>query len=74
MAKIGINLKTGSVIKDSNVIVGIDLGTTNSLVAYIKEEEAVAVKDKDGKNTLVPSVIHFEEAIFQIVCLEVAFL
>lgn len=61
MAKISINLKEGKVAKESDVIVGIDLGTTNSLVAYIKNGNAIAVKDKSGKNTLVPSVVHFRQ-------------
>lgn len=67
MAKISINLKSGTVAKetpkstDKEVIIGIDLGTTNSLVAYIKGGEAIAVKGKDGKSTLVPSIIHFNE-------------
>jgi molecular chaperone HscA len=45
MAKISINIATGSLQKDE-VIVGIDLGTTNSLVAVIHPEtkEAVALK------------------------------
>ncbi len=59
MAKFSINLKEGNLNKDSEVIVGIDLGTTNSLVAYIKDGKPVAVKGADGKNTLVPSVLHF---------------
>lgn len=59
MARLSINLKEGKVLKESNVIIGIDLGTTNSLVAYIQDGDAVAVKEADGKNTLVPSVIHF---------------
>lgn len=59
MAKISINIKEGKVDKVSNIIVGIDLGTTNSLVAYIKDEKATAVKGKDGKSTLVPSIVHF---------------
>ncbi len=37
MAKIGINIATGSLQKD-DIIVGIDLGTTNSLVAIIHPE------------------------------------
>ncbi len=61
MAKIAINLKEGKVEKDSGLIVGIDLGTTNSLVAYIKDGHAIAVKDLSGKNTLVPSIINFAE-------------
>ncbi len=60
MAKISINIGTGEVQKDSNVIIGIDLGTTNSLVAYIKDGEATAVRDKDGAHALVPSILHFE--------------
>ncbi len=59
MAKISINIKEGKVEKASNVIVGIDLGTTNSLVAYIHDGKATAVKGKDGKSTLVPSIVHF---------------
>jgi len=59
MAKISINIKEGKVEKESDVIIGIDLGTTNSLVAYIKDDQAVAVKGNNGKSTLVPSIIHF---------------
>jgi len=61
MAKISINIKEGKVEKASNVIVGIDLGTTNSLVAYIQEGNATAVKGKDGKSTLMPSIVHFSQ-------------
>ena len=63
MAKISINLSTGNVEKEPeiDVIVGIDLGTTNSLVAYMHEGKAVAVADTEGKNTLVPSIVHFAE-------------
>ena len=60
MAIIPINIKTGTVEEKRDVIVGIDLGTTNSLVAYIKEGVAVCVADTNGKNTLVPSVLYFE--------------
>ncbi len=60
MARFKINLKAGKVARDSDIIVGIDLGTTNSLVAYIKDGQAIAVKDASGKNTLVPSVVHFK--------------
>lgn len=59
MAKISINIKEGSLKKDSAVIIGIDLGTTNSLVAYIKDGAALAVKGGNGKSTLVPSIILF---------------
>jgi molecular chaperone HscA len=59
MAKFSINLKEGSLQKESDLIVGIDLGTTNSLVAYIQNGQPVAVKGKEGKSTLVPSIVHF---------------
>jgi len=63
MAKISINLQKGTVEKEKakgEVIVGIDLGTTNSLVAYIDADgKAQTIKDKSGKNSLVPSIIWF---------------
>ena len=61
MAKIGINLTTGSLQKEE-IIVGIDLGTTNSLVAIIHPEtkQPVALKEHNS-SSLVPSIIHFGE-------------
>lgn len=61
MAKIGINIATGSLQKEE-IIVGIDLGTTNSLIAIIHPEtkQAVALKEHDS-SSLVPSIIHFDE-------------
>jgi molecular chaperone HscA len=61
--KISINLKTGDVADSTpkDVIVGIDLGTTNSLVAYIVGEQPVTVKSKYGQRSLTPSVLHFSE-------------
>jgi molecular chaperone HscA len=38
--------------------IGIDLGTTNSLVAYVKNERPVTVRDCDLVS-LVPSVVHY---------------
>ena len=59
MAKIAINIATGS-LQQEEIIVGIDLGTTNSLVAIIHPEskKPVALKEHNNKS-LVPSVIHF---------------
>lgn len=37
-------------------VVGIDLGTTNSLVAYVDEGRPVVVRDKNGDG-LVPSIV-----------------
>ena len=61
MAKIAINIATGS-LQQAEMIVGIDLGTTNSLVAIIHPEtkKPVALKEHDN-SSLVPSVIHFDE-------------
>jgi molecular chaperone HscA len=60
MALFNINLQSGTVEKNKDIIVGIDLGTTNSLVAYMKDGVPVCVAEKNGKNTLVPSVLHFD--------------
>lgn len=60
MAKIGINIATGS-LQQEEMIVGIDLGTTNSLVAIVHPEgrNAVALKEF-GSSALVPSIVHFD--------------
>ncbi len=60
MAKVSINLTTGS-IQQEEIIVGIDLGTTNSLVAFINPERNPQVINDTGKGVLVPSIIHFGE-------------
>ena len=65
MAKYSIDLKAGKVTESEavssrgEIIVGIDLGTTNSLVAHVKDGRAVAVAGPDGKSVLVPSIVHF---------------
>lgn len=58
MAKISINLATGSLQKEE-IIVGIDLGTTNSLVAFINPDKNPQVINDAGKGILVPSVVYF---------------
>lgn len=62
MGKIAINIATGS-LQQEEMIVGIDLGTTNSLVAIIHPEskKATALREHNS-SSLVPSVIHFDEA------------
>ena len=59
MAKVAINLATGA-LQQEEIIVGIDLGTTNSLVAYVHPEtrQPLAINDL-GRGTVVPSVVHF---------------
>jgi molecular chaperone HscA len=60
MAKIAIDLQSGGVKEEkSEVIIGIDLGTTNSLVSIIKDGHPVIIKDKNGLNALVPSIVYF---------------
>jgi molecular chaperone DnaK/molecular chaperone HscA len=39
-----------------NIVVGIDLGTTNSLVAFMQDETPVVIPGEDGER-LVPSVV-----------------
>jgi molecular chaperone HscA len=62
MAKIAINIATGS-LQQAEIIVGIDLGTTNSLVAIIHPEskQPVALKEHNT-SSLVPSIVHFNES------------
>jgi len=61
VAKIGINIATGSLQKEE-IIVGIDLGTTNSLIAIIHPEtkNPVALKEHNT-SSLVPSIVHFDK-------------
>jgi molecular chaperone DnaK len=42
--------------KGMGKVVGIDLGTTNSLVAYVRDGVPVVIRDKSG-DALVPSVV-----------------
>ena len=60
MAKIAINIATGS-LQQAEMIVGIDLGTTNSLVAIIHPDskQPTALKEHNT-SSLVPSVVHFD--------------
>ncbi len=40
-------------------VVGIDLGTTNSLVAYMSDHGAEVIRDESG-NGLVPSIVYYD--------------
>lgn len=61
MAQIAINIKEGKLQQDE-IIVGIDLGTTNSLIAVIdkKSGQPKALTDNDGY-AIVPSIIYFSD-------------
>ncbi len=56
MAKIKIDINSGKIVK-SNIVVGIDLGTTNSLVAWINPQTNKAEVIVDEWGALLPSVI-----------------
>ncbi len=60
MGKVAINIATGS-LQTEEIIVGIDLGTTNSLIAIVRNDsrEPIALRETDGL-TLVPSIVHFD--------------
>lgn len=59
MAKISINIASGAIEK-RNVVVGIDLGTTNSLVAYTPSGKLEPLLVGDNNDFIVPSVVHFD--------------
>lgn len=45
--------------EDRQVAVGIDLGTTNSVVAVSNAEKPEVLRDKSGGNAIVPSVVYY---------------
>lgn len=59
MAKIKIDIASGTVTKTA-IVVGIDLGTTNSLVAYVNPTTHQPEIIVDEMGSLVPSVIGFQ--------------
>ena len=58
MAQISINIKEGTISKP-DIIVGIDLGTTNSLVAIINKNGMPEAMRDEAATAIVPSIIHF---------------
>lgn len=60
MALININIKEGKINREE-IIVGIDLGTTNSLVAIIDKSTGIPKALKgNNKSAIVPSIVHFK--------------
>ncbi len=57
MARIKINIKDGT-IKRSDKVLGIDLGTTNSLVAFVDSSTGNAICLGEEGDKIVPSVIY----------------
>lgn len=60
MARIAINLKDGS-IRKSDKVLGIDLGTTNSLVAIADGEDRNPRCLADENGGIVPSIVYVQE-------------
>ena len=63
--KVSIDMKSGKIAETStkDIIAGIDLGTTHSLIAYIDNQgQPQTVKTGEGKQSLTPSIIHFDES------------
>ncbi len=46
-------------VKRSGIVIGIDLGTTNTCAAYVVDGRAKVITGKNGKNT-IPSMITFD--------------
>jgi molecular chaperone HscA len=57
MAKISIDIKGGGLMK-RECVVGIDLGTTNSLAAIVEDGKARVLGNSDG--LLVPSIVYID--------------
>lgn len=67
MSKIAIDFKTGQIKNTPQLVVGIDLGTTNSLIARINEGRAEIIKDSQNKALFIPSVINVDnEAVISV--------
>ena len=60
MAKISIDINSGTIQKESAVI-GIDLGTTNSLIATINSKTQKPYCITRNNKSIVPSTIYFSE-------------
>ena len=58
MAKISIDLNSGTIAKKEAVI-GIDLGTTNSLIATINEADRLPYCITTDSDSIVPSALYF---------------
>lgn len=61
MGKISIDFRTGSIKTKKEKIVGIDLGTTNSLIAYVENEQAKIIPIGKKFVGMIPSVLYFGE-------------
>ncbi len=62
MAKIAIDLTQGTIARE-NAVIGIDLGTTNSLIASIRNSDRTPFCISTDYATTVPSAIYFGQEI-----------
>ena len=63
MAKIAIDIQKGEIDKthqEEKLVIGIDLGTTYSLVAIVRNGKPEVIS-KDGNKNLIPSIIYFDK-------------
>ncbi|MCA0333630.1 MAG: Fe-S protein assembly chaperone HscA [Bacteroidetes bacterium] len=60
MSRVAIDLQSGDIKKEERLIVGIDLGTTNSLIAKISGGKPEVLRH-EGLSALVPSIIYLSE-------------
>ncbi|MCB9240889.1 MAG: Fe-S protein assembly chaperone HscA [Flavobacteriales bacterium] len=60
MSRISIDISSGSIRKNKDYVVGIDLGTTNSLIAVVPDNSGnpKALKTKYDEYVLTPSIVH----------------
>lgn len=65
MAKISIDLNSGTVAKNEAVI-GIDLGTTNSLIATIRDTDRTPYCITTDEESIVPSALYFDDNTIQV--------
>ena len=60
MARVKINIKDGTIQRQERVI-GIDLGTTNSLIALVDASSKQAYCIEEDGDCIVPSVVYFDQ-------------
>jgi len=65
MPTIPIDIRTGTIKKER--IIGIDLGTTNSLVAYMHDDHPAIIANKYTHERIVPSIVYFDDDFTPIV-------
>src|SRR5687768_1670845 len=59
MSKVSIGLDGN--LQQEDIIAGIDLGTTNSLIAVVNQDGIPVTLKGESGNAIVPSLIHFRE-------------